>query len=130
RGLAILGDLFSTPAFRDIDLERQIILEEILEDLDEDGRNVNLDDLSRATAFGDHPLGFTITGPLRNVRRFKVEDVRAHFQQFYGASNMVLCVAGPGRARVVQTMVKDAFARLPRGRRTHATAPKPALRGP
>src|SRR5689334_7401968 len=35
RGLAILGDLFSTPAFRDINLERQIILEEILEDLDD-----------------------------------------------------------------------------------------------
>ncbi len=130
RGLEILGDLFSTPAFRDIDLERQIILEEILEDLDEDGRNVNLDDLSRATAWGDHPLGFTITGPLRNVRRFKVDDVRAHFQQFYGASNMVLCVAGPVRARAVETMVRDAFARLPRGHRHRAVAPRPAMRGP
>ena len=130
RGLAIMGDLFSTPAFRDIDLERQIILEEILEDLDEDGRNVNLDDLSRAVAWADHPLGFTITGPLRNVRRFKVEEVRAHFKQFYGASNMVLCVAGPVRPHAVETMVREAFARVPRGRRCRAVAPRPSLRGP
>src|SRR6476469_8336788 len=61
RGLEILGDLFSTPAFRDIDRERQIILEEILEDLDDRGRNVNLDDLSRAVAWDKHPLGYTIT---------------------------------------------------------------------
>src|SRR3954452_12999202 len=79
RGLAIMGDLFSTPAFRDIDLERQIIIEEILEDMDEDERNVNLDDLSRTVAWAKHPLGYTITGPLRNVRRFTVDDVRAHF---------------------------------------------------
>jgi predicted Zn-dependent peptidase len=130
RGLAILGDLFTAPAFRDIDLERQIILEEILEDLDEDGRNVNLDDLSRATAWNGHPLGFTITGPLRNVRRFKVEDVRTHFQQFYGASNMVLCVAGPVRPRAVESMVGEAFAGLARGRRHRPIAPKTLLRGP
>src|SRR3954468_15670657 len=95
RGLEILGDLFSTPAFRDIDLERQIILEEILEDLDDRGRNVNLDDLSRLVAWDKHPLGYTITGPLKNVRRFKLADVRRHFRRFYGADNMVLCAAGP-----------------------------------
>src|SRR6185437_3513030 len=44
RGMEILGDLFAAPEFRDIDLERQIIVEEILEDLDDRGRNVNIDD--------------------------------------------------------------------------------------
>ena len=72
RGLDILGDLFSSPAFRDIDLERKIVLEEILEDLDDRGRNVNVDDQSRRLAWGKHPLGFPITGPMRNVRRFSL----------------------------------------------------------
>ena len=44
RGMEILGDLFASPTFRDIDLERKIIVEEILEDLDDRGRNINLDD--------------------------------------------------------------------------------------
>jgi predicted Zn-dependent peptidase len=130
RGLAILGDLFSTPAFRDIDLERQIIIEEILEDLDDDGRNVNLDDLSRQVCWNGHPLGYTITGPLRNVRRFSVSDVRDHFRRFYGAENMVLCVAGPFRHARVRKMAAPAFAPVPRGRRTRPKAPRARHVGP
>ncbi|HET6284684.1 MAG TPA: pitrilysin family protein [Polyangia bacterium] len=130
RGLEILGDLFSTPSFRDIDLERQIILEEILEDLDDEGRNINLDDLSRSAVWQKHPLGYTITGPLRNVRRFKVEDVRDHFRRFYGAANMVLCVAGPLRHAAVESTARAAFARVPRGRRCRPVAPRASLNGP
>jgi predicted Zn-dependent peptidase len=130
RGLEILGDLFSTPAFRDINLERQIILEEILEDLDDRGRNVNLDDLSRLVAWAKHPLGYTITGPLRNVRRFSVRDVRAHFRRFYGAANMVLCVAGPLGRGEVGRRARAAFARVPRGQRKRPRAPRMPGRGP
>jgi predicted Zn-dependent peptidase len=130
RGLEILGDLFTSPAFRDIDLERQIILEEILEDLDDRGRNVNLDDLSRLVAWDSHPLGFTITGPLKNVRRFSVEDVRTHFDRFYGAENMVLCAAGPLPRRDVEKWTRRAFAGVPRGERPRPKRPRAAGRGP
>jgi predicted Zn-dependent peptidase len=123
RGLEIMGDLFTTPLFSDIDLERKIIVEEILEDLDEDGRNVNVDDLSRGAIWGEHPLGYPITGPLRNVKRFQTQDVRAHFARFYGATNMVLCLAGPISHAQVAPLAALAFARLPRG---HRARPLPA----
>jgi predicted Zn-dependent peptidase len=130
RGLAILGDLFSTPKFRDIELERKIILEEILEDLDERGRNVNIDDLSRTVAWDGHPLGYAITGPLKNVRRFRESDVRRHFSRFYGAANMVLCVAGPlSHARVVK-WAGQAFKQVPGGTRQRPKPPRPAGPGP
>jgi len=122
RGLEIMGDLFAGPLFSDIDLERQIILEEILEDLDEDGRNVNLDDLSRGTIWGDHPLGFPITGPVANVKRFRTRDVRDHFQRFYGAANMVLAVAGPLSPGAVRTQAREAFARVHPGSRRRPVA--------
>lgn len=128
RGLEIMGDLFTTPRFSDIDLERQIILEEILEDLDEDGRNVNVDDISRAAVWGTHPLGFPITGPLANVKRFRAADVRAHFGEFYGAANMVLCLAGPIRHARVERLATRAFAHLPRGHRAEPL-PAPPPRG-
>ena len=123
RGLEIMGDLFATPLFSDIELERKIILEEILEDLDEDGRNVNVDDLSRATIWGEHPLGYPITGPLTNVKRFRTDDVRAHFAEFYGARNMVLCLAGPFSHARVAPLAARAFSRLRPGKRAH---PMPA----
>src|SRR3954452_3427161 len=123
RGMEILGDLFSAPEFKDIDLERQIIVEEILEDLDDRGRNVNIDDQSRKQVWGQHPLGFPITGPLKNVRRFSTRDVRAHFCRFYGAANMVLTVAGPIRGRIVERQSRAAFASVPRGERRMPRAP-------
>jgi len=130
RGMEILGDLFRAPELRDIDLERRIILEEILEDLDDRGRNVNIDDRSRMQFWGDHPLGFPITGPLSNVRRFNVRDVRAHFRRFYGAANMVLAVAGPVRLAQVERQARAAFTGVPRGKRQKPAAPRPAGRGP
>jgi len=129
-GMQILGDLFGAPEFRDIELERKIVVEEILEDLDDRGRNVNVDDQSRLLAWGDHPLGYPITGPLRNVRRFSVANVRSHFRRFYGASNMVLTVAGPVAARTVFKQSRGAFARMPRGARQKPPAPHAAGPGP
>jgi len=130
RGMDILGDLFATPAFHDIDLERKIIVEEILEDLDDRGRNVNVDDQSRRLAWGDHPLGFSIIGPMRNVRRFSLADVRAHFRRFYGAANMVLTVAGPLDARAVRRQASAAFTRVHRGSRRSPQPPRPNGVGP
>jgi predicted Zn-dependent peptidase len=130
RGLEILGDLFSTPAFGDIELERKIILEEILEDLDDRGRNVNVDDLSRTVAWDSHPLGYTITGPLRNVRRFRDADVRRHFGRFYGAENMVLCAAGPLSHARVAKWARAAFKDVPAGARRRPAPPRAAGPGP
>jgi predicted Zn-dependent peptidase len=128
--LDILGDLFSSPSFRDIDLERSIILEEILEDFDERGRKVNIDDLSREAAWPDHPLGYSIVGPAANVRRFAVPDVRRHFRRLYGGRNMVLCVAGRvERAQILET-ARKAFRTVPPGKRAIPKAPRVILGGP
>ncbi len=128
--LDILGDLFSNPQFGDIDLERSIILEEILEDLDDRGRNVNVHDLSRAEVWGRHPLGLSIIGPSRNVRRFRPQDVRRHFRHFYGARNMALCVAGRVDRASVRTAARKAFTGLPAGRRVRPMPARARLDGP
>ena len=133
RGLEILGDLFATPAFRDIDLERKIILEEILEDLDDRGRNINVDDLSRALAWDEHPLGFPITGPAAQRAplhgRGRARPLPALLRRRQHGAR----VAGPLRhgARCGGKRAA-AFARVPRGTRRAAAGaaperPRPAL---
>ena len=67
--------------FSDIDLERKIIIEEILEASTRTSQRQRRR-LSRGDHMGDHPLGFPITGPLGNVKRFRTRDVRAHFARF------------------------------------------------
>jgi predicted Zn-dependent peptidase len=115
QGIALLGDIFSAPAFTQLELEREIVLEEINEDLDEKGQDVNLDDLARAAAFPGHPLGQKITGPISNVERFSVDDCRRHFARFYGARNVIFTVSGPQRRDDVMTHARDVLGRLPGG---------------
>ncbi|MGH2669655.1 MAG: M16 family metallopeptidase, partial [bacterium] len=97
--VALLGEVFREPRFVDIEVERRIVLEEILESLDQHGRETNVDTLARRALFPRHPLGYAITGPPHNVRRFRLGDVRRHFGRFYGASNLVLCLSGAIRHR-------------------------------
>jgi predicted Zn-dependent peptidase len=115
--LQILGDLFTSPLFSDIELERAIVLEEILEDFDERGQRVNIDDVGRSHAWAGHPLGFPITGPEENIRRFTRADVIAHFRRFHGARNLVLAVAGPLEHGAVMNAAERAFGGLPSGQR-------------
>jgi predicted Zn-dependent peptidase len=128
--MEILGDLFAAPSFRDIELERPIILEEILEDLDDRGRNVNIHDISRAVVWQGHPLGFPVIGPAKNVRRFTTADVRRHFRRFYGARNMALCVAGRLERDEARALASAAFSRVPPGQRVEPLAARAALDGP
>src|SRR5689334_24629429 len=55
--IAVLGELLARPRFSDIELERALILEEINEDYDEQGVEINADDIARGLAFDAHPLG-------------------------------------------------------------------------
>jgi predicted Zn-dependent peptidase len=127
-GIALFGEIFCTPTFSELDVERRIVLEELLEDVDEEGRLVNIDDLARQAVWPDHPLGWRITGPVENVERFTRRDVRRHFGRYYGARNMVLCVSGAVRASEVERAVKRAMRALPSGEPIEMTSPPESQR--
>ena len=128
--IAVLGELLGRPRFDDIELERALILEEINEDYDEQGTEINADDIARGIAFEDHPLGQRIIGPRSNVERFAIGDVRRHFTTFYGARNAHLCVAGPiAHGAVVDSASRALAAMLP-GTRVEVPPAPPLANGP
>ncbi|HUS27036.1 MAG TPA: pitrilysin family protein [Kofleriaceae bacterium] len=128
--LDLLGELFGRPRFGEIDLERELILEEINEDYDEHGIEINADDIARGILFENHPLGQRIIGPRTNVERFSNEDIRRHFTTFYGAKNANLCIAGPvEHGRVVEQAAR-ALAAMPVGSRVEVPPAPPAIAGP
>src|SRR5258708_26018725 len=86
---ALFGEVLLEPAFRDIDIERGIVLEEILEDLDDEGRQIDADNLSRSLIYHDHPLGYTITGGQAHVRVFDEGMLRRHHARHYTPANPV-----------------------------------------
>jgi predicted Zn-dependent peptidase len=129
-GLSILGDLVRRPLFRDLDVEREVILEEILDEVDADGRDIDPDNLVKRLVFGDHPLGQKIAGTRRTVRRLTLRDVRAHHARFYVGENMVLAVAGPVDPGRVEALALAHLGPLPRGRRSADRPPPPWPAGP
>ena len=121
-GCVELGEVFARPVFSDIDVERGIVREEILEDLDEDGEDVNADNLVRAQLFGAHPLGYPITGTVKNVERFTVRDLRRHLAAHFTAGNMVVAVAGPLAHKAMMRAVARGFGAVPVGAPTQTKA--------
>ena len=129
-GLAVLGDMIRRPLLREMDVEREVILEEILDEVDGDGRDIDADNLSKRLVFGGHPLSFKIAGTPDNVRRLSDAQVRAHHQKFYTGTNLVLCVAGPVRETEVVDLAFEHFGDLPKGRLSKDVAPPPWPAGP
>ena len=129
-GLAIIGDMITRPLLREIDVEREIILEEILDEVDGEGRDIDADNLSKRLVFGDHPLGFKIAGTPEIVRRMTEEQVREHHSRYYVGANLVLCVAGPVRESEVAELAEEHLGALRRGPLSRDVAPAAWPRGP
>ena len=121
--LDVLGDMLARPLFKDVDVEREVILEEILDEVDEEGRDIDVDNLSRSALFPGDPLGLKIAGTRDSVRGIREDDLRAHHARAYGAKNMVLACAGPLQHEAVAELAEKAFARVPAGTRLSETPP-------
>jgi predicted Zn-dependent peptidase len=123
--LNLLGAMLSEPLLReaDVEIEKRIIHEELQDELDTRGRDVDIDNLAKAALFGDSSMGLKVGGQLARVGRFTAADCRAWHEENYGAANMVLVVTGPIDPEVVRAAAEIAFARLPLGTRRD---PRPA----
>ncbi len=121
---ALFGEVLSEPAFLDIDVERGIVAEEILEDLDDEGRQIDADNVSRTLIYGSHPLGFTITGTEGHVRSFDEGMLRRWHDAHYTAGNAALVFSGNVDPEASFGLARRTFeTSLPRGSRTAAAAP-------
>ncbi len=129
-GMEIIGDMLTRPRLTDMEVERQIILEEMLDEVDEKGRDIDLDNLSKRLLFPDHPLSLKIAGTRESVSALTHAQVQEHFARHYVAGNLVVTAAGRVKHSEVLALAERAFARLPRGPATTERPPLPAAPGP
>lgn len=121
--IPLFAEVVHAPRFTAIEIERGIVREEILEDLDDEGRQVDADNICRSVMYGDHPLGFTITGPLSQVDRFDEEMLREQHARHYTGRNAVLAFAGAIDPERCLDMARRTFGILPRGLRVEPSPP-------
>lgn len=129
-GLEVLGDMLTRPKLTEMEVEREIILEEMLDEVDEDGRDIDIDNLAKMKLFEGHPLSLKIAGTRESVRKLRHEQVLAHFKKHYVTGNMVITVAGPVKRREVLSLTKRAFAKLPKGPASTESPPPAFPKGP
>ena len=110
--IAVLGDMLARPLFKEIELEREVILEEILDEVDEKGRDIDIDNLAKRALFPGHPLGLKIGGTRETVMALTEKHLRAQHAKAYGARNLVLAAAGPLRHDRVLELAEKHFSSL------------------
>ncbi|HKQ71590.1 MAG TPA: pitrilysin family protein, partial [Polyangiaceae bacterium] len=123
KAIALFAEVVDEPRFSAIEIERGIVREEILEDLDDEGRQIDADNLVRELVYGTHPLGFTITGSLAQLARFDRRMLRRHHARHYTAKNAVLCFGGAIDPDDCFRLARRHFARLSVGDRVEPGAP-------
>ncbi len=113
--LALVGAMLGHPNFTGIDVEQRIIAEELQDEIDTSGRDIDPDNLAKMKLFPGTSMGLKVGGTLTGIKRFDAADCRRWHEQFYGAANMVLSIAGPVQLESALEAAAQAFGGFPTG---------------
>lgn len=108
-GAALFVSMLTRPLLNELEVERRIILEEALEDLNESGEEVNPDNLTSRLLWPGHPLSLPTIGTRESIARITAQDLRRHLDCHYSPSNTVITVAGRVRQEAALAAVEEAF---------------------
>jgi predicted Zn-dependent peptidase len=125
--LTVLGDMLSRPRLPDIEIEKRVIVEEMLDEVDDEGRDIDVENLSKRALYTKNPLSYKIAGTIESVKRLTLADVNAHFRRFYVSRNLAVVVAGPVEHKQMVSFSQQAFRYLPIGPRATEQTPRGAI---
>jgi len=114
RGMELFAEFFTDPTFPQIELERGIILEECLEDLNAEGENVDINNIACDLMYPDNPLALPTIGTEGSIQSIDAAMLRTYFEQYYCPSNMVLGGAGNLVASQFLQLAQAYFKKIPR----------------
>ncbi|HXZ25095.1 MAG TPA: pitrilysin family protein [Nitrospiria bacterium] len=107
----LLGDLMLHPGLtaRDVDRERQVVIEEIR--MVDDNPEEMVHDLHARQLWGRHPLGRPVQGTALSVGRLSRRQVVRFWREHYRPSNMIIAAAGRLQWRPLLRQLDRTFGR-------------------
>jgi len=128
----VLSDMVTASRIepRDVDAERNVVLEEIA--MNEDDPADSVHEAFTARLFGDTPLGRPILGTVDSINAITREQIFEHYVARYTPPHLVVAAAGNLEHDAVVAGIRAAFADpTEEHRRAHGTAAPaaPRLRG-
>jgi predicted Zn-dependent peptidase len=115
RGIELLGEVCTEPTLSGLAVERDVVLEEILDTTDADGRDLDPDSISRRVLWAGHPMSQPVAGDAELVESFTERECRRFFERTFVAHNATLAIAGRARPEDAFTWAERAFGRMPSG---------------
>jgi len=105
----LLSDMIFNSKFasEEIKKERGVIIEEI--NMYEDNPIFYISHLFEETVFGNHPLGWMISGSKLTIKRVRGQQILDYKNDFYQPNNMVVAVAGKFKEKQINSMVDKYF---------------------
>lgn len=99
--------VFDSPEF---ELERQVVLEELRMELDSPWGALR--QAVESASFKAHPYRYPVIGTLEDVSNVTLEELQAHYREFYAPNNATLVLVGDFRQDEVLKEVENAFGRI------------------
>ena len=130
RTIAVLSDMLRHSALRarDIEREREVILEEIR--MAEDAPGQHIHEIFNQLLWPNHPLGQLLAGTEETVKRIRRRDLVAYWRRHYQSNDLLVSCAGAMDADRVVGQLRRTFGRVRRGSIPRMTAAPRPLRGP
>ena len=110
--LETLGEMILYPKFdaKDIDDERQVVIEEI--NRSKDSPHSQSSDLLFSTLYLKHPYRHPILGYTHNIQRLTPRQIVKYYQSHYFPENITLVVAGDFDSMDMKPAIEEAFGPL------------------
>ncbi len=114
----LIADMLQHSVFnpKELDRERQVIIQEIGRDLDTPEDHVF--DLLHSTAYPRQTIGRSILGSAKVIAKLPRREVTSYVKQHYHAGNMVVVAAGKITHEQMVQLARKYFGKLPAGKKT------------
>ena len=121
----LLADMLANPLFDEKELRREqrVIIEEIK--MVEDTPEEFLGEIFAEKLFPNHPLGLSIAGTPKTVRKFNREVTRAFHEEVFQPANLIIAAAGNIEHRQIVDLAEKFF-----GFKTKIQNPKSKIQNP
>ena len=121
-GLDITSDLLLNPIFPEPELqkERGVVIQEIGMYMDDPSSLVGMN--AQLTAYGDHPLGWSILGSVDTIQNMPRETLTDFIHTHYAPNNMVLVASGAVNHAAIVDQAQKIFGDLST-KKPHTPAP-------
>ena len=106
------SERMTEPVFREFYKERDVVAEERRLRVETQPGNLLYETHLKA-AFESHPYGEPVVGHMKDIENLTRQDVRNHYQKYYGPENAVVAVVGDVQTEKIQEWALKYFGGLP-----------------